>query len=94
MSLETQKKPMRRCVVCMTSFPQDTLIRLTMTEDEVIRIDESGQASGRGMYVCRNAKCIDEMIKKKAFNRVCRRNLDMGMLKTLHDELLDQLKEE
>ncbi|MBQ0004841.1 MAG: YlxR family protein [Clostridiales bacterium] len=88
-----QKKPMRRCVVCMTSYPQEQLTRLTLHGD-IIVVDESGRASGRGMYICRNTECIDGMIKKKAFNRACKSNLDAEMLKALQVELLNRLKEE
>lgn len=62
-------------------------------QGEVIKIDETGRASGRGMYICNNAKCIEEMIKKRAFNRACKRNLDVEMLQTLQVELLYRLKE-
>ncbi len=77
----------------MTSFPQKELYRLVINDD-VISIDETGRQSGRGMYICRNTVCIEEMIKKKAFNRACRRNLDQDMLHALQNDLLNRLKEE
>ncbi|MDD5823822.1 MAG: YlxR family protein [Firmicutes bacterium] len=92
MSSKTQRTPMRKCVSCMMSYPQNQLIRLTRKGDEII-IDHNGRSEGRGMYMCRNAECIDNMIKRKAFNRACRCNLNQEMLAALHDELLTVLKE-
>ncbi len=77
----------------MESFPQKELIRLTLKDGSIL-IDESGLEPGRGMYICRNADCIENMIKKKAFNRACRRSLNNEMLDALKVELLSVIKEE
>ena len=35
-------------------------------------LDPTGRAAGRGAYVCRDAECIDQAIKKGALNRTLR----------------------
>ena len=68
-------KPIRRCIACRESKPQDELIRFVLKgQDPVMDID--GRAEGRGFYLCRSADCVKAAVKKKAFNRVCKRNLD------------------
>lgn len=89
----TKQKPMRRCISCITSYPQETLIRLTVDGDRIVT-DVTGKREGRGMYICRNAECIERIGKKKIFNRVCRRNFDEEMIDALTLELLSLLKEE
>lgn len=93
MKSKDQRTPKRRCVSCMESFPQKDLIRLTLNGKDLI-IDHTGNAPGRGMYICRNEECIDKIIKKKAFNRACKCWLETAMLESLQSELLTVLKEE
>ena len=80
-------KPMRRCIACRQSRPQDELIRFTL-QGEMIRADGETSAEGRGLYLCRSRECADAAIKRKAFNRVCRRNLDMGEITKVIEEAL------
>ena len=68
-------KPMRRCIACRESKPQDELIRFTFDGESVIA-DEGARADGRGFYLCRDEACAETAIKRKAFNRACRQNID------------------
>ncbi len=86
-----KSNPMRRCIGCMQSFPQENLIRLTK-QDNVIKIDYSGRANGRGMYLCRNEECVQNAFKRKSWNRQCRCMLDSAMLNQLNLEILKEVK--
>ena len=44
--------------------------------DGVIRADSGSRSDGRGFYLCRDRGCIDSAVKRKAFNRTLRRNVD------------------
>lgn len=66
-----QKKPMRRCIACNISYPQDELIRFTLRDGEIVR-DTDTKNSGRGMYLCNKKECFDFAAKKNSFNKVCR----------------------
>ena len=57
-------KPMRRCIACRESKPQDELIRFVLNGQDPV-VDLNGRA-----------ECVRTAIKRKAFNRVCKRNLD------------------
>ena len=46
------KLPMRRCIGCKESYPQQELIRFTFADGE-LKIDEEKKADGRGSYICR-----------------------------------------
>ena len=81
-------KPMRRCIACRESKPQDELIRFVLNGQDPVA-DISGKAEGRGFYLCRNAECVTLAIKKKAFNRVCKRNLDEKEISRLVGQVLD-----
>lgn len=69
--MKNQKKPMRKCIACNTSYPQEELIRFTLQDGEIVR-DQDNRNNGRGLYLCNRKECFDLAVKKKAFNRACR----------------------
>lgn len=66
---------MRRCIACRESKPQDELVRFTC-KDGRIEADTDTKSDGRGFYLCPKRECADLAIKRKAFNRVLRMNVD------------------
>ena len=79
---------MRRCIACRESKPQDELIRFVLNgHDPVVDID--GRAEGRGFYLCKSAECAKTAVKRKAFNRVCKRNLDENEISSLIEQALN-----
>ncbi|MBQ6496419.1 MAG: YlxR family protein [Firmicutes bacterium] len=83
--MKTRKTPMRRCVGCMESKPKNSMIRVACYEGE-LTVDPTGRAPGRGVYLCRDSKCMALARKKKALQR----NLHVE----LSEEQLDRVFEE
>ena len=81
-------KPMRRCIACRQSRPQAELIRFTLSGDS-IAADEGERADGRGFYLCPDRGCAENAVKRKAFNRVCRRNMDTDEITKVIEKALD-----
>ncbi len=79
---------MRRCIACRESKPQDELIRFVLNGQDPA-VDKDGRAEGRGFYLCRSAECAAAAVKRKAFNRACRRNLDETEINRLIEQALD-----
>ena len=79
---------MRRCIACRESKPQDELIRFVLNGNDPV-VDMSGRAEGRGFYLCRSAECAKIAVKKKAFNRVCKRNVEEKEISRLIEQALD-----
>ncbi|MEI6285070.1 MAG: YlxR family protein [Bacillota bacterium] len=61
--------PERICVGCGAKFPKRDLIRIVLTPDGEVAIDDNGKAPGRGAYVCDNEQCIKTAISKKKLER-------------------------
>ena len=93
MRRQQQNKPMRRCIGCYTSFPQDELIRMTLVGNRIVP-DTEGKSEGRGMYLCRNEKCLHTAVKKRVFNRVCRMDVDVENSVQAIEKLINSTKEE
>ena len=81
-------KPMRRCIACRESKPQDELIRFVLNGQDPVA-DFGGKAEGRGFYLCKSAECVKLAVKRKAFNRVCKRNLDEREISSLIGKIPD-----
>ena len=79
------KTPMRRCVACRESKPQAELMRFTFRDGNLFS-DINGKSDGRGFYLCRSDDCIETAIKRKAFNRACRCDLDTDEVKKVIEE--------
>ncbi len=79
-------KPMRRCVGCGISKEKSELIRVIRDTEGNIRLDPTGRANGRGAYVCRDEKCLEQAIKK--------RGLERTLKVTVPEEIADDLKRE
>lgn len=82
-------KPMRRCIACRESKPKDELMRFTVN-GSTVAADTGTPADGRGFYLCRSAECIETAIKRKAFNRACKRNVDEIEIRELIGQALDR----
>lgn len=84
--MKEKKVPMRRCVGCNESKPKRTLIRICTPQEGQVRIDLTGKAPGRGIYLCPDPQCFQLARKRKAIGR--------GLRTEITEEQLDQLFEE
>lgn len=82
---------MRRCIACRESKPQDELMRFTFDGNKVTA-DSGRPCDGRGFYLCADSGCIETAIKRKAFNRACRQNMDTEEIKRVIGQALDNFQ--
>jgi len=87
--MKTKKIPMRRCVGCMESKPKKELIRLVADGENELRIDVTGKANGRGVYLCPNSECFAQARKKRAISR----SLEMEIPSQVLDRIFEELKQ-
>ena len=58
----------RMCCVCRTRKPKSELIKVVRNKNGEFFISD-GHEEGRGAYICKDSKCIETAIKKRALNR-------------------------
>ena len=64
------EKNTRMCSGCRTRKNKAQLIRICKSKDGVFTVtDGSVNTDGRGAYVCRDSKCVENAIKRKSFSR-------------------------
>lgn len=83
----SDRKPMRLCVACRTSYEKNTLLRVIKDVNGHITVDRDMNMQGRGGYICRKEECINLAKKRKAFERALR----MDNAGTLYEELMKEI---
>lgn len=68
-------KKERRCVSCRESKQQSEMLRVAKIDQEFM-LDFNQKLGGRGAYVCKNKECLNCAVKKRAFNRAFKTNVD------------------
>jgi len=58
----------RCCVICRTKDDKSNLFRI-VSNDTVALLDEKQNINSRGIYICKNTKCINNLIKAISKNK-------------------------
>ncbi|CAM4201812.1 YlxR family protein [Erysipelothrix inopinata] len=78
-----RKIPMRKCVVTQEQFPKNELLRVVMTPEGTVEIDESGRKNGRGAYLSKTIEAVELAKKNRALDRALKTKID--------DEIFEEL---
>lgn len=74
---------MRRCVSCREIKNKSNFLRIVKKTAEDFEIDFTGNADGRGAYICKNLKCATDAKKRRQF--------DKSFKKKVPDEIYDKI---
>jgi predicted RNA-binding protein YlxR (DUF448 family) len=64
--------PERSCVGCRRRVRKDALVRIVRSVNGTLRVDPSGSAPGRGAYVHRDPRCVEEAFARDGLRRALR----------------------
>lgn len=78
-----KKIPMRTCIVTGEKFEKKDLIRVVKNKENIVFIDETGKANGRGAYLKKDIN----VIKKCQKNKILDRKLDIVIPESIYEEL-------
>ena len=78
------KIPLRKCVATQTLLPKKDLIRVVLTPEGEVVVDESGRVNGRGAYLQKDL----EVIKKAQSNKALDRALKTKISDTVFEDLV------
>ena len=78
-----KKIPMRKCVVTQEQFPKQELLRVVLTPDKEILVDETGRLNGRGAYLKKDIAVIEKAQSKKVLDRAFKTQVDEAVYETL-----------
>jgi len=81
-----KKIPMRMCIVTREKYPKKDLIRVVSFENN-ITVDETGKQNGKGCYLKKDLKVIEEAMKRKVLNNVFETNVDESIYEELKTKI-------
>ena len=81
--MKTRKIPLRSCVVTGEKLDKRELLRIVRSKDGEVKVDLTGKMNGRGAYIKRDVKVLDEAIKKKSLER----KLECNISNEVYDEI-------
>ena len=67
-------KPQRKCIGCGRSFDKDTLLRIVLSDGEPV-LDKIQKLPGRGCYLCKDEKCLEAAMKRKALSKIYKKDI-------------------
>ena len=70
----------RTCTGCGTIKNRSEFIRVVRLPDGNVVLDKTGKLSGRGAYVCNDAKCIEKALKTGKMARTLKVQIPEGIL--------------
>ncbi len=81
--MKTRKIPLRSCVVTGEKLDKRELLRIVRSKDGDVKVDLTGKMNGRGAYIKRDVKVLEEAIKKKSLER----KLECEISDEVYDEI-------
>ena len=81
--MKTRKIPLRSCVVTGEKLDKRELLRIVRDKDMNVKVDLTGKMNGRGAYIKRDVKVLEEAIKKKSLER----KLECSISNEVYDEI-------
>ena len=85
--MKPKKIPMRMCVGCREMKPKKELIRVVRPPEGSVMLDRTGEASGRGAYVCPSSQCLEKARKAKTLERALEASIEPAVYDQLAKEL-------
>lgn len=81
---------MRRCVVTREQLPKKDLLRIVRNKDNVVSLDLTGKANGRGAYIKKDLSVLEIAQKKKILEKV----LEVSIPQAIYEEIRDIINNE
>ena len=72
---KNKSQPMRMCIACRQMKLKKEMTRVVKTADGDIFADPTGQAAGRGAYVCDAEECRKKLNDKKLLHKAFAANV-------------------
>ncbi len=83
-----KKIPLRRCVVTKEQLPKSELIRIVKNKENIVFLDLTGKANGRGAYIKRDISVLETARKKKILEKA----LEISIPEEVYDEIENEIK--
>ncbi len=73
---KTTKTQIRKCCGCSTENSKGNLIKITRNKNGEVRVMPDSKFTGRSVYICKNAECIEKALKKGKLFKILKSKID------------------
>lgn len=84
-----KKIALRKCIGCGQIIEKNNMLRIVKQKDGAILADPTGRLNGRGAYIHKDSKCIENAIKTKAIDRTFKVKVAPEVYKALKEEVIN-----
>src|SRR5690349_16638766 len=88
--LRPRHVPQRTCIACRSTSSKREFTRLVRTADNHVEVDPTGKKPGRGAYLCNQASCWEQALKRDRLSSALKTRLspeDEAALRIYSDTL-------
>ena len=85
--MKKRKIPLRTCVVTNEKLDKRDMLRIVRDKEGNVSIDLTGKMNGRGAYIKRDVKVLDEAIKKRSLEKKLECNISEDIYNNIRDIL-------
>ena len=86
--MKAKKIPVRMCVACREMKPKKEMLRVVRPKEGDVFIDLTGNAAGRGAYVCNDPACIRKLKKGRLLNKVFSAEIPAEVYEKIEEDFL------
>ncbi|NOZ87563.1 MAG: YlxR family protein [Deltaproteobacteria bacterium] len=81
--------PTRLCLGCRSRAPVSVLIRLAVTFDGRVLVDDKRNIPGRGAWIHTSKSCLDKGLRPMVLERAFKRRIDLVRVPELRNQLME-----
>lgn len=85
--MKTKKIPLRTCVQTKEKLEKKDLIRIVKNKEGIVFVDDTLKANGRGCYLKKDKKVIEDARKSKSIER----SLGIEVPESVYTELMNKI---
>ena len=85
--MKKRKIPLRTCVVTNEKLDKRDMLRIVRDKEGNVSIDLTGKMNGRGAYIKRDVKVLDEAIKKRSLEKKLECNISEDIYNNIRNIL-------
>lgn len=75
-------------------FQKRELLRVVLTPEGTVELDDTGKQNGRGAYLCANEDCLKQARKRKALERAFKQAIQSEVYNELEQKLGTYVKKD
>lgn len=75
---------------CNEAKEKNELLRIVKSQEGTVEVDLTGKKNGRGAYICKSEKCLNQVIKSKRLQKALEKEISSDIYESLRGVIVDK----